>query len=168
MHEDNVTYEHTQKGGLAFHATVLSMVCMAGFFAIPILGIRDAEPSESAALWSLWGVALLAEILLLWAALMLRSLTLHIEGWTLYVRFGPGVFRKRFDLDQVTACRPVRNTWLHGWGIHWMPGTWVYNIAGYDAVELQMRSGKRVRIGTDEPDALADAIRSVIMPAPGQ
>lgn len=165
MHESDTSYEHTQQGGLAFHATVFSMVCMAGFFAIPILRILRAEQLEPVALWSLVGVALLSEILLLCAVLMLHSLTVRIEGQTLHVRFGPGMFRKRFDLAQVTACRPVRNSWLHGWGIHWMAGTWVYNIAGFDAVEIEMRSGKKVRIGTDEPEALAAAITSHITSA---
>jgi hypothetical protein len=40
-----------------------------------------------------------------------------------------------------------------------MPGQyWVWNVSGLDAVELTLRSGRRFRIGTDEPEELAKAI----------
>ncbi len=159
MNEMSVTYEHRQKGGWAFYAMVFSTMLVAGVFAGPVLlQVLGSERPASHPLAGLLVVALLSEATMIWGTMMMHSLTVRIEGQTLHVRFGPGVFRKRFDLGQVTACHPVRNTWLHGWGIHWMAGAWVYNIAGYDAVELEMRSGKRVRIGTDESDALADAI----------
>lgn len=40
----------------------------------------------------------------------------------------------------------------------------MYNVAGYDAVELELRSGRVFRIGTDEPDALLAAIERVRPP----
>jgi len=163
---ENVAYEHRQPGGWAFHATVMSMILMAGVFVVIIRqALREIpEDAGSAPVIVLLVSAVVGEAMLLWASAMMHSLTVRIEGRTLTLRFGPGqgVFRKRFDLAQVVACRPVRNTWWHGWGIHWVGGVWVYNVAGYRAVELEMTSGKRVRIGTDEPEALAAAIQACI------
>jgi hypothetical protein len=34
----------------------------------------------------------------------------------------------------------------------------MYNVAGLDAVELVLASGKKFRIGTDQPDELRSAI----------
>ena len=39
-------------------------------------------------------------------------------------------------------------------------GAWVYGVSGLDAVELQMKEGRRFRIGTDEPDRLLGAIET--------
>jgi hypothetical protein len=39
---------------------------------------------------------------------------------------------------------------------------WVYNVSGFDAVEIQMRNGRIKRIGTDEPRKLEQAIQQVI------
>ena len=36
----------------------------------------------------------------------------------------------------------------------------MYDIWGLDAVELDLQSGKKFRIGTDEPDALIAALTS--------
>jgi len=36
---------------------------------------------------------------------------------------------------------------------------WVYNVSGLEAVEVTLRSGKRFRIGTDEPEALLTALQ---------
>jgi hypothetical protein len=38
----------------------------------------------------------------------------------------------------------------------------MYNVSGFDAVQLQLASGKRFRIGTDEPVQLKSAIDRAI------
>ena len=39
---------------------------------------------------------------------------------------------------------------------------WIYNVSGFDAIELTMKNGKIYRIGTDEPEKLEAAIKQVI------
>jgi hypothetical protein len=34
----------------------------------------------------------------------------------------------------------------------------LYNVSGFDAVELSLADGRRVRLGTDEPDAVVAAL----------
>ena len=68
-------------------------------------------------------------------------------------------------MADIVDARRVRNSWWHGWGIRKVQRGWMYNIAGYDAVELELRSGKVFRIGTDEPGALLAAIEGVSGPA---
>jgi hypothetical protein len=79
----------------------------------------------------------------------------HFRFW-----FGPGVIRRTFPLRQILACRPVTNPWWYGWGIHWTPSGWLYNVSGLRAVELDLADGRRVRVGTDEPDELCRWIRT--------
>ena len=54
-----------------------------------------------------------------------------------------------------------KNRWYNGWGIRLIPRGWIFNVSGFDAVEIQMKNGRRYRIGTDEPEALLAAIQSV-------
>ena len=98
-------------------------------------------------------VALLRMVLLLFYAL-----TVEIDAEQLRFWFGLGVIRKQIPIHQIVSCKPVRNFWLCGWGIRWWGHGWLYNVSGFKAVELELASGKRLRIGTDEPERLSTAI----------
>ena len=37
----------------------------------------------------------------------------------------------------------------------------IYNVSGFDAVEIQLKNGKIYRIGTDEPKKLEQAILAI-------
>ena len=39
---------------------------------------------------------------------------------------------------------------------------WIYNVSGFDAVEIIMRNGKIYRIGTNTPGKLEAAIKQAI------
>ena len=39
---------------------------------------------------------------------------------------------------------------------------WIYNVSGFDAVEIMTRKGKRIRIGSDEAGKLEEAIKQKI------
>ena len=49
--------------------------------------------------------------------------------------------------------------WWYGWGIHLTPYGWLYNVSGWDAVAITLRNGRRVSLGTDQPNELCAAIR---------
>jgi hypothetical protein len=106
-----------------------------------------------------WRVGGIVTCLLLAAALVLFfSLTVKVDRQAVIVAFGPGLVHKRIPLAEVRACRTVRNKWYYGWGLRIIPGGLLYNVAGLDAVELEMNNGHRYRIGTDEPDVLRQTI----------
>ena len=48
-----------------------------------------------------------------------------------------------------------------GFGIRLTQHGWMWNISGLDAVELTYHNGKKFRIGTDEPEALLEALKVV-------
>jgi hypothetical protein len=99
-------------------------------------------------------LAVLAIVTLLFA-----TLTVEVDREAIRLRFGIGLIRKRIPLTEVRAWQAVRNPWYSGWGIRILPGRGVvWNVSGYDAVELALADGRRFRIGTDEPEALVSAI----------
>ena len=93
------------------------------------------------------------------AALVLFSrLTVTINEDDLELRFGPGLIHERFKLHDIESSQIVRNLWYYGWGIRITPHGWLYNVSGFQAVEIKFRTGKKFRIGTDDPQRLKEAI----------
>lgn len=90
---------------------------------------------------------------------LFATLTVEMSQGALEIRFGPGIIRKRFPIEDIESCRVVRNPWYYGWGIRLIPHGWLYNVSGTLAVELQMKSGKRYRIGTDAPEELVKVLQ---------
>ena len=81
-----------------------------------------------------------------------------MDAEAIRLRLGIGLVRKRIPIGEVKAWREVRNPWYTGWGIRLGPGYVLWNVSGFDAVELDFASGRRFRVGTDEPSELAAAL----------
>jgi hypothetical protein len=88
------------------------------------------------------------------------SLHVEIDGESLHWYFGRGVPKFSIPLHEIRDARVVKNHWIYGLGIHFTPSGWLYNVSGSKAVEVTRLNGKRLRIGTDEPEALLAAIIS--------
>ena len=52
-----------------------------------------------------------------------------------------------------------------GWGAHWTPAGWLYNVSGRDAVRLELRAERPVIIGTGDVAGLTQAIGAVMSAA---
>ncbi|GAG15107.1 unnamed protein product, partial [marine sediment metagenome] len=92
-------------------------------------------------------------------ALLFGWLTVEIDGSRLRWFFGIGLIRKSRELVEIESVEVVRNSWIWGWGIRLTPHGWLYNVSGFDAVEIQLTGGKKFRIGTDDPQGLQRAIQ---------
>jgi hypothetical protein len=99
-------------------------------------------------------IGVLALILALFA-----TLTVSVTNEGVLASFGIGVIHKQVSFNDVVTFSRVRNSWIYGWGIHRYPGGVLYNASGLSAVEFALTDGRRVRIGTNEPGALADVVR---------
>jgi hypothetical protein len=113
------------------------------------------------------GIGLLvAPVILAISLVLFHSLTLRVSRDGVSFAFGPGLIRKKIPLSDIESARAVKNHWYHGWGIKKISGGWLYNVSGFDAVELLHKNGRKTRIGTDEPKNLLAAINSAIENAP--
>jgi hypothetical protein len=100
-------------------------------------------------------------VVLTLVALLFSTLTVEVDDQAIRLRFGIGLVRKRIGLAEVRSWQSVRNPWYRGWGIRLTPGGVLWNVSGFDAVELVLADGRRFRIGTDEPAALVSALDRV-------
>ena len=137
-------YEHTQFG----HVIIWSLLAIILVASGGLIGHR-APP------------VIVSTILLVCLVLFYR-LKISIEDDTLSASFGLGVIRKKVRLAEIASCEPIRIRWWYGWGIHLTPRGWLYNVSGFDAVAITLHDGKKLALGTDDPNGLATAIRNSI------
>ena len=93
---------------------------------------------------------------------MFRSLTIEISDTELAWHFGSGWPRKRVPLGDIVSTESIRTSFLNGWGIHYTSRGWLYNVSGYGAVAITLRSGKQFCLGSDEPEKLAEELKGAI------
>ncbi|MBU4512271.1 hypothetical protein KKD19_03445, partial [Patescibacteria group bacterium] len=103
-------------------------------------------------------------IFILFLLASFTTLDVMIDENYLRIKFGYGIFRKRFILKEIISAKAVKNHWYYGWGIkYWIPSRMlIFNVSGFDAVEIRMKNNKTYRIGTDEPQKLEYAILQII------
>ena len=135
-------YRHTQVGWV----TIGSILGGGLLLLVLLAGIRELPGA--------W----IAVLPLLLAGLLFATLTVEVDASELRVAYTGGVIRRRVALAQLRSVRPVSNPWYYGWGIHKLRGGWIWNVSGFEAVELCLVDGSLWRVGTDEPDALARAL----------
>ena len=140
------TYKHRQTGKLMFYTFGAAAVFTAALLA------GAAPGSERIVAGAALGLLLLF-LLLFW------SLTVVVTSRDLVVSFGIGLIRRTILIQDIRDAQVVRNPWYYGWGIRLTPRGWLYNVSGFDAVELELKNNRRFRIGTDEPQKLLDAIQ---------
>jgi hypothetical protein len=136
-------YHHTQR-----RSSILTVVLFVAVFGAAFLSQRTLWPS----------VAVM--VVLIAVEIVFKSLTVEVSGQELRWYFGPGFWSYRLPLDQVATVAVVRNHWWNGFGIRMRSGFRLYNVSGLDAVELRLNSNEIRRIGTDDPQGLAQALQA--------
>jgi hypothetical protein len=152
-----ISYKHTQIGYLMLLVTLAVLVLFAWAHITAL-----AEPPSADSGTNLLVTAVMVVILFILASF--TTLTTSIDENCLRVKFGYGIFAKKFALNQIASVQIVKNHWYYGWGVKvWFwPYMWIYSVSGFDAVEIIMRNGKIYRIGTDIPSELEAAIKQAI------
>ena len=137
-------YIHRQFGWF----TVFALTAMAVWFAL-VAAVTPGERGE------------FQSILLIIAALQVvfYQLTTIVTESTLTVRYGIGLVAFRFPLSEITQVTERTVPWYAGYGIRWVGDAWLFNVSGRDAIEVTFASGRKLWVGTDDPDGLAAILR---------
>jgi hypothetical protein len=141
-----VHYRHAQFGTLQ-----VMLLGGAALVVLAVIAVKGWHPALGVAL-----AILVPALLLFW------RLVVEVDPRGVRLRFGIGLIHREFPLAEIGSVEAVRNRWYYGWGIRLTPHGWLFNVSGLEAVEIALASGRRYRIGTDEPRALAAAIRGAL------
>jgi len=111
---------------------------------------------------------LFAAIALSVVAACFQHLTVTDEGDRFRIKFGPiPLFQRTVRYDDIQNVEVRRTTILDGWGIHTnLRGGWVWNIWGRDCVLIELQKGRKLFLGTDEPDELRRFLEGKILSNP--
>ena len=141
-------YERTQTGCamISILSVAALMVAIGRFFHAP--------PARE--------IAVIVFPLLLITIAAFYKLTIMIDTEVLRWSFGIGLINKKVPVAQIADCEPIRIRWWYGWGIHLTPYGWLYNLAGWKAVAITLRNGRKFALGTDDPQGLTAAIQAAI------
>lgn len=136
-------YRHTQTGTVQIVATIIAAVII--IISQLVMG------------WFWLSSVIL--VFLLACLLLFAFLTVSVTAEVVEIRFGIGLVKRSIPLGSIVSAETVKTPWYYGWGIRWTPEGPLYNVAGEGGVRIVLDSGKTLRIGTDEPELLAEAIR---------
>ena len=117
-------------------------------------------------------LAIIAEVRWASAAMMIfsyalgvalfTSFTIEVSEEKLKFRFGIGLIQKTYLIREIESAREVINSWYYFWGAKSIPSGWFYAIAPGEAVEIILKNGKIVQLGTNQFRELKNTIDKAI------
>lgn len=166
--ENDIIFHEEQKFSPALSALIVVLMALTvglGGFALREL-IHEQEPTSPPAIIILiiTGIIIPIAIGVLFLTLKLET-RLRCDG--LYLRFFPIHIRyKKFALDDIAEFYPRRYRPIleyGGWGIRWsFKKGKAYNVTGNRGLQLVFKNGRRLLIGSQRPEQLAQAIQSLL------
>ncbi|WP_462158621.1 hypothetical protein [Pseudoalteromonas sp. GB56] len=108
-----------------------------------------------------------SDIRLMWPALaipavvagLFYSLNVNVTSSEISWSFGPGFWRKSIALHEIEDAKIITTKWYNGWGIRYTFDGWLYCVSGNTAIQLILKNGDKVSIGTDDANNLLEALR---------
>ena len=141
-------YNQTQYGKLIFGITLVFIALILMFYN----EIKKSDPSGEIAALSTAGAFVLL-------TLLVYRLKVEVNAQEIIISFGVGLIKKRIQIKNIKSAEEVKNKFWYGWGIRYTPHGWLWNISGYEAVEISYKnSDKKFRIGCKNSAELKAAI----------
>ncbi|NLD57263.1 MAG: hypothetical protein GX651_03915 [Methanomicrobiales archaeon] len=149
--KDSVHYRHTQFGRVQIWASIAAILIIA-------LSMVFIGPY-----WiSIASVFILGDVATI---ILFGSLTVMVSREELLIRFGAfGIVNRAVPLATISGIRVIETPGYYGWGALWTPEGRLYNISGTTGVEVTLCDGTKFRVGTDEPEALAESLHARLSP----
>ena len=149
-------YENTQPG------TFIRVMTGSWVFFFGVLAVVMLVLGQKEAAIGLGVVTVMAAVILGIVYALFHSLTVRVSRSDIALSFGVGLIRKQFLIGDISSASMVQNRWYNGFGIRKIRGGWLYNVSGFDAIEIQLKNERKYRIGTNQPKELLAAVESAL------
>lgn len=163
MNADGVRFREEQRFGQWWLWALVLVGAGAGWLPL-VLTLSGADGSQTGPWWLVVATAAALGVGLPLLVGVAR-LIVEVGADRVTIRFRPFTVRT-IDLAEVTSAeavtyRPVRD--YGGWGVKgWTRRKVAYNVSGNRGVLLTLRDGRTVLLGSQQPEALAAAIRPLL------
>jgi hypothetical protein len=136
-----------------------SVILLSLFFIFSIvMGLTVGSTDKSVML-----IFIVLSLILLISLLFFYKMFIEIDSTNILFELGIGIIGKSYRISEIESCKPVKDSFLNGWGIHKIRNGWFYNVSGFNAIELTFKNtGKRIWIGTNKPDEITKIINGLI------
>lgn len=129
---------------------VIVVTMMGGLLVLP----RGVDPGP-------YVVPVMVMIIIVAAVAMLSRLTTSVDERGVRWAFGFGFPSGSIDAGSLARAQITQTNLMEGWGIHWtIWHGWLWNVWGFQAVQIFTRDGSSVTIGTDDPQGFLQAINA--------
>jgi hypothetical protein len=131
----------------------------------PVLETEEPWPAWALPV-SIAGIALNVVVTLI---LIFAKLQTRLNSSALYIRFFPfHLAYKKISFDEIGTVyartyQPLGE--FGGWGIRWGSAGRAYNVSGNRGVQLELKNGKRILIGSQRADELAAQLQEAMFHA---
>ncbi|CCQ11395.1 putative exported protein of unknown function [Pseudoalteromonas luteoviolacea B = ATCC 29581] len=139
-------YRHSQFG--------TTIVTILGSSILLLIGLLISQPTGAKE--SIW----LAILLLSMVTFLFSTLTIEVKGNHISWFFGPRFWRKTLNFNEVRSVKVIRYPWYVGFGIRLTSTGWLYTVSGLSAVELLLKDGTTVSLGSNEAEELAAVVEN--------
>jgi hypothetical protein len=145
-------YSHRQHSPVIPVVLALTViVMMGGLFMLP----RGVDPGP-------YVTAVMMVIVVLAALAIFSRLTTGVDESGVSWAFGFGFPRGSIESGEIARAERTQTSFWEGWGIHWtIWHGWLWNVGGFQAVQIFKRDGTSITIGTDDPQGLLNAINAL-------
>lgn len=111
--------------------------------------------TDSAEFWPLFTSGIILSLILL----VFTVMTVTVKESEIEVSMGLELIRKKIPISQILSVTEMMIPW-HSVGFKKISGGWLYSVAVSKGLDITLQGGRRVVIGSDDIEGLAEAIRS--------
>ena len=158
---DRILFEEEQRFRQPWLILVVVFICAIVFMSVvlSLQSLRTVRIGTLGFAGMLSGIVASALVVII---LLVARLRVRVDSQTLDISFRPFVHR-RIRLQEIAqfeprTYRPIVDA--SGWGVHYsFTGKgWAYNVSGDRGVQIKLKNGAWLLIGSQKPDELAKAI----------
>jgi hypothetical protein len=158
---DRILFEEEQRFRQPWLILVVLFVCAIVFTSV-FLSLHTLMSSDQRTIRFIGMLAGIVASALVVIVLLVARLRVRVDNQALDISFRPFVHR-RIRLSEIVQFEPRTYRPLidaGGWGVHYsFTGKgWAYNVRGDRGVQIKLKSGAWLLIGSQKPDELAKAI----------
>ncbi len=126
-------------------------------FLFMLINAYQAEQENLLFEWSMFSILFIC-------AITFYRIKITVSEQYISFKMGIGLMQKKYKVATIKSCTPVSNSMISGIGIRLLSNGWLYNVSGFQAVELHFKhKSSVVRIGTDQALKVSAAIQEVLI-----